>query len=144
MAITGRDWEGLSEVWGPPFWSEVKACEEQPSVQIRKPLEAPGIWPYAWYGPTLSPNHTSSALRSVPSCCCEHSAREGDDHSRRWAWIEGIFCSKKWRRKGMGDLWCHCTAVPAHHRVTARGSCWRKPDKTIGSKKKWLKMLYQI
>lgn len=144
ITITGWDWGDLSEVWGLPFWPEMKACEEQESVQIRKLLGIISVLCLLGTQAFTQPLRLSSVF-STDWCCCEHNAREGDDHSRWWACREGIFAGREGEREWweMGDLWCHRTAVHAHHGVTARGSCWHKPDKTTGSKK-WLKMVYQI
>lgn len=143
MTITCWDWADLSEVWGLPFWSEVKACEEQESVQIRKLLGIISVLCLIGAHAFTQPHRLSSDFST--QLLLLWAQRKGGRWPRPAVGPQkGDFCGKRRRNKVMGDLWCRCTAVPAHHRVRARGSCWRKPDKTMAEKRSSLNGLWNI
>lgn len=137
VTITGRDWTDLSEVWGLPFWSEVRAYEEE-SVHIRKLLGILSVLCLMWIPTFPQPQCPTSVFSTRLMLLCEPNAREGGDHGR-WGPVENGFSQQEKEKESDGR-----PLVPAHYGATARESCCWKSDKTIGSKNTWLKMVYQI
>lgn len=89
-----------------------------------------------WTPTFTRPQCPSSVFSTQLLLLCEPNGRDGGDHCR-WGPVENAISQQEKESDGR-------PLVPAHYGVTGRGSCWWKSDKTIGSKKKWLKMIYQI